>query len=302
MHFERRALYWGVGINVFSAILGITFFVITKSQSLFLDGVISLILSVSTIASIAVSKIVNKKDSEKYPLGRYAIENIFLVMRAILMMAIILYSLIDGAVTIYKFCRGTLVDNLNINYIYMSIYCALMTLSCFAIAGIYSYYNKKLDTPSEIIRLELVSSIYDGLVTIFATGSLLLFTYVPFFSKIQPIGDSIVVIILSLFYLSIPIKEIIKQIRILTDKRSNQDIEKSIKEYINKEFSRYKIYDIYCSYSGDVCSIYVCLYPKENILTSELNKEFNEMREELYSKFSNSKVMLILSESKLHKL
>ena len=92
MHYERRALYWGIAINIFSSVLGILFFVFTKSQTLFLDGFISLILCVSTIVSVVVTKILNKKDSEKYPLGRYAIENLFLIFIAIYIDFTIFYN------------------------------------------------------------------------------------------------------------------------------------------------------------------------------------------------------------------
>lgn len=300
MHYEQKALYFGVGINVFSSVLGIAFFAVTKSQTLFLDGFISLILCISTLISLVVTKIVNQKDSEKYPLGRYAIENVFLVFRAILMLGIITYTLVEGSYTIYSFYNGTLVDDLNINYVTMLIYCALMVGSCLAITITYSHYNRKLETPSEIIKLEITSSIYDGLVTLFATISLLVFTYVPQLEPISPIGDSIVVIILSVLYLIIPIKEIIKQIKILTDKRQNQDIEKEIKNLMNEEFEKFKIYDIYCAYSGDVCSIYICLFPKENLNANEIKEEFSQIRAKLYAQYGNTKVILLLSEMRLH--
>ena len=184
----------------------------------------------------------------------------------------------------------------------MIIYCILMVGSCLAITSIYTHYNKKLDTPSEIIKLEIISSIYDGLVTLFATISLLVFTYVPFLEPIQPIGDSIVVIILSCFYMIIPIKEIINQFKILTDKRQNQDIEKKIKKFVYEEFTNFKIYDVYVSYSGDICSIYICLYPINDFKTSEIREEFIEIRQKLYDKYNNPKVMLLLSQQKLHNM
>lgn len=218
------------------------------------------------------------------------------------MLGIITYSIIEGSITIYKFTNGTLVDDLNINYLTMIIYCILMVGSCLAITSIYTHYNKKLDTPSEIIKLEIISSIYDGLVTLFATISLLVFTYVPFLEPIQPIGDSIVVIILSCFYMIIPIKEIINQLKILTDKRQNQDIEKQIKKFVYEEFTNFKIYDVYVSYSGDICSIYICLYPINDFKTSEIREEFIEIRQKLYDKYKNPKVMLLLSQQKLHNM
>lgn len=302
MHYEQKALYWGVAINVFSALLGLVFFFITKSQTMFLDAFISLILCVSTIISLVIARVVSKKDSEKFPLGRYAIENLFLIFRAILMLGIIAYTLIEGIVTIVHFYDGTLVSDVNINFTYMIIYAVLMVGSCVAINVIYSYYNRKLEVPSEIIKIEITSSIFDGLVTLFAAGSLLIFTYVPIFSSISQIGDSIVVIILSLGYLVLPIKEIIKQIRILTDKRENQDIESEIRKFLNDEYSNFKIYDVYCALSGDVSSIYICLYPKEDLAASEISDEFTSIREELGQEYTNSKVILLLSDDKLHSM
>lgn len=302
MHYEQKALYCGVAINLFSSVLGLVFFFITKSQTMFLDAFISLILCVSTIISLVVSNVVSKKDTEKFPLGRYAIENLFLIFRAVLMLGIIAYTLIEGIVTIVHFYDGTLVNDLNINFTYLGIYCALMVGSCLAITFTYSHYNRKLEVPSEIIKIEIVSSIFDGLVTLFATVSLLIFTYVPALNSISPIGDSIVVIILSIGYLYLPIKEIVKQIRILIDKRENQDIEREITEYLKDEYSDFNIYDVYCAYSGDVSSIYVCLYPKKDLMASEISDEFSSIREELSEEYTNSKIILLLSDSELHEM
>lgn len=302
MNYERRALYFGAGINIFSSIVGITFFIITKSNTLFLDAFISLILSISTVISILVSKILDRKDSEKYPLGNYAIENIFLVFRALLMLFIISYTIFEGTKTIISFFNGTLVSDVSIKMYSMVTYCALMTLACFSITFFYSYYNKKMHGTSEIIKIEIKASLYDGLVTIFATSSLLIFTYIDFFNKIEPIGDSIVVLVLSFFYLSIPIKEIVNQIRILTDKRENQDIEKDIRIYLNTNHNDFNIYDIYCAYSGDVCSIYICLFPQEDMNASEINEKFTIIRQELYQQYSYAKVILLLAKEKLHNL
>ena len=92
LNYEQKALVIGVAINLVSSIIGIIYFIITKSQALFLDAFVSFILCVSTIISLVVTHAINKKDNEKYPLGRYAIENLFLVFRSILMLLIIAYN------------------------------------------------------------------------------------------------------------------------------------------------------------------------------------------------------------------
>ena len=94
----------------------------------------------------------------------------------------------------------------------------------------------------------------------------------------------------------------VKQIRILTDKRENQDIESEIRKFLNDEYSNFKIYDVYCALSGDVSSIYICLYPKEDLAASEISDEFTSIREELGQEYTHSKVILLLSDSKLHSM
>ena len=302
MNNEKKALIWGVGINAFSAVLGFVFYGLTKSQSLLLDGLVSFILVLSTVISLFVSKGARKEESEDFPLGRWAIENLFLVFRAILMLLIIVYTITEAAITITHFFQGTLVDDVNISIILMVIYAALMVGSCIFITIIYSYYNKKSDKPSSIITIEIKASIYDGLVTLGATAGLLLFYHVPFFSPVKEIGDAVVVTVLSLIYTVTPVKEIIHQMKILSDKRRYQSKEAKIKEVIAGRYDSYIIEDIYYSFSGRCYTIYVALFPRENKTRDEIASDFDGISALLKSKEENTKVFLILSQEKIHNL
>ena len=51
-----------------------------------------------------------------------------------------------------------------------------------------------------------------------------------------------------------------------------------------------------------MCSIYICLYPINDFKTSEIREEFIEIRQKLYDKYKNPKVMLLLSQQKLHNM
>ncbi len=302
MSNERKALVWGIGINAFSAILGFVFYGLTRSQSLFLDSLISFILVISTVISLFISRNKRKGESEDYPLGRWAIENIFLIFRAILMLVIIVYTITEGAITITHFFRGTLVDDLNISVPYLVTYASLMVSSCLMITFVYSYFNKKSKRPSPIISLEIKASIYDGLVTLCATGGLLLFYHVPFLNPVKEIGDSIIVILLSLFYAVTPIKELIHQIRILSDQRRFPKKEEEIKNWLEEFSPEFVVIDLYYSFSGQSKTIYVTLYPKENLTRDEIRASFDGIRNTLKEKEQDTKVFLLLSEEKIHSL
>lgn len=300
LNFEQRALSFGVAINFYSAFIGGLFFFLTRSSALFLDTMISAILCVSTIISMLVSKAVNKKESRKYPLGRDALENIFLLFRAGLMFALILYTIIDSSSSIYAFVNKTLVEDLNLSTLYLIIYMALMASSCFLITIVYIYYNKRLEVKSSIISLEIKASIYDGLVTIVAVSTLLLFSNIPFLKAYQAIGDAVTSIILSLLYLSTPIREIIRQINFLSDKRNNFEVEKNVKKQLVNKYKQFDFYDVYCSLSDDICSIYVCLLPKNDEMSAdEVSSSFENISNYLYQEYNDCKVFLILTDKQL---
>lgn len=302
MNNERKALVWGIGINAFSAIIGFVFYGLTRSQSLFLDSLISFILVISTVISLFISRNKRKGESEDYPLGRWAIENLFLIFRAILMLVIIVYTITEGIMTITRFLQGTLVDDLNVSAPYLVTYAALMVSACLMITFVYSYFNKKSERPSPIIALEIKASIYDGLVTLCATGGLLLFYHVPLLEPVKEIGDSIIVILLSLFYAVTPIKELIHQIRILSDRRRFPQKEEELKGILASFSPDFTVTDLYYSFSGQSKTIYVTLYPKENLTRDQIRIAFDKIRNVLKEKEKDTKVFLILSEERIHSL
>ena len=302
INYEQRALYWGIGINLLCSAVGIIFFIWTNSQALFLDALISTILVFSTIVSLLVSKIVNKKDSKKYPLGRWAIENLFLIFRSILLFIILIYTIVNGAVTISNYYTNGIKEELDISLLNMLLYCLLMVGLTFLITIVYSYYNKKLEVKSPIINLEIKASIYDGLVTLIITICLLVTSYMEGLREIEPVFDSILVIILSLVYLITPIKELYGQFKILIDKRQYPEIEKEIKNEINTFFSSYRVIDVYYSYNGSFISIYVSLYPKEIILSDKICSDFKLIHNLLNKKYKDAHIFLVLTDQEIHKL
>ena len=290
-NYEFRALIIGVIINLISAIVGFIFFYLTTSMSILLDGLISAILCGSTIVSIFVSNYVNKNDSKKYPFGRYAIENVFLLFRAIMMLGTIIFTILDGALTILDFINNQTIDNFNASNWQLIVYGLSMCGLCLLITLVYSILNKKSQVKSEIIRIEIKASLYDGLVTLVAISSLLLFSNIEFLSGIKEIGDSITVIILSIIYLYSPLKELIGQIKILIDRRRFVETEKELINNLQHKFLIFKFNDLYFAFSGDHYQIYISLYPKQNLKSEEITKKFQDI-----------KIYLLLSKEMIHNM
>ena len=84
--YELRALTWGFIINFILSIVGIVFYILTKSMAIFLDMIICFVLVVSSIISVFVSKYIDKKYHCKP--NKFTLENYFLIFRSILMIII----------------------------------------------------------------------------------------------------------------------------------------------------------------------------------------------------------------------
>ena len=209
--YELRALRSGFIINVCLSIVGLVFYLLTKSMSIFLDMIIASISIVSSMIAILVSKHIHRKYHCKP--NRFTAENYFLIFRSLFMLVIILYSLIDGIISIISFTNGTFETEFNASNLELGLFCFLMCGGCLLILIIFMYYYRKVNKQSDMILIEIKSAVFDTLVTFFGISSLWIFGNISFLNPIKEIGDSITVIMLSMVYIFIPLKEIFLQLR-----------------------------------------------------------------------------------------
>lgn len=295
---ERNALYVGLGLNVFSSIVGILFYLWTRSISIFMDGLISLILSLSTMVSLIVVGKRKKGKDENYPFGRYPIETLFVILRTILMMGILAFTIYQAAMTIKSWNEGKNPD-LNLDLAALVIYLFLMSGATLLI---YLFYRKaylKGGKTSPILKVEMVSAVFDALVTIVAISSLILFKYIPFLNPVSEIGDSITAIILSLFYFIEPLKILLKQLKILLGKRTRQEEEKALKETLSSSFPGIVFYDAYIQDFGSSKTLYLSLHPKEED-EREFYSSISKVRLFLASEYPGSPIFISTYPKMLH--
>ena len=220
--YELKALRWGFVINTCLSLVGIVFYMLTKSMSIFLDMIIASVLVLSSIISIYVSKYIDKKYHCKP--NKFTLENYFLIFRSLFMLVIIIYSLISGISSIASFINGTFESDFNASNLELGLFCFLMCGGCLLIMVIFMYYYKKTNKQSKMILIEIKASIFDTLVTFFGISSLWIFSNISFLENVKEIGDSITVVILSLIYIFIPIKEIYKQIKFYIESKKQDKL------------------------------------------------------------------------------
>lgn len=218
--YELKALRWGFVINICLSIVGIIFYILTKSMSIFLDMIIASVLVVSSFISIYVSKYVYRKYHCKP--NKFTLENFFLIFRSLIMLIIIIYSLVSGISSIYSFYNGTFESDFDASNLELGLFCFLMCGGCLLIMVIFLYYYRKSHKQSKMLLIEIKAAIFDTLVTFFGITSLWIFSNILFLNKVKEIGDSITVLMLSLIYIFIPLKEIYGQIKLYFQYKDNK--------------------------------------------------------------------------------
>ena len=297
---EMQTLKVGIWINVLMGICGWVGYVFASSYALALDGSLCVISAVSFIIALYITRDRDVK-SDEYPFGIYSIENVYALLQGILLIAITVYAIFQGAENILHFVRANRTEAEPLKLIPLLIYTIAMVFAC---AGVWLYYRRqsnKTGGESPILKSETVAAYMDTFVTVGTGIALILMALIPADSSLSflnYIGDSIIVIIISLFLLPPPIRVVTHSFfsligRTTQNKSLKRRTEAVIKSHLDSSFSLRKllIFHIGSSYEVDVT-----ISP---IQDSEMNifrfrETRNSLEKELQKLFPNLILQLFL--------
>ena len=93
---EKRALIITTLVNLIIAAAGTGMWLITGLQMLFLDGFFSLILVISSVTAVLISKL-SGKTTKRYPQGLYFLEPLYAIFKSVLIITVMIHALISSA-------------------------------------------------------------------------------------------------------------------------------------------------------------------------------------------------------------
>lgn len=205
---ELRTLKVGIWINVLMGICGWAGYYFASSIALALDGSLCVVSAVSFVIALRITR---ERDvsNDEYPFGIYSVENVYAMLQGILLVAITGYAILEGVGNIVGFFRGTGTAPEPLKLAPLLIYTAVMIFAC---TGTWLYYKIQLqrtENESPILKSETVSAFVDTFVTIGTGLALILVALVGPDSKVaflRYIGDSLILIAISLFLIPQPLK------------------------------------------------------------------------------------------------
>jgi len=90
---EKRAIKWVMAGDVLLALLGITFFYLTNSQAILMDGVYPLIDLIAGLLTLRVVTLITQQASESQPFGYAIFEPVLNFIKGILILLVVLVAL-----------------------------------------------------------------------------------------------------------------------------------------------------------------------------------------------------------------
>jgi predicted Co/Zn/Cd cation transporter (cation efflux family) len=195
---EEKALKASMIGALALAVWGIVMAAMSSSGTIMLDGMFNLISGIMSFFSIQIARLVSGKETQKFPLGYFAFESLFVSVKGasiLILVAMALYS------NIKVLLAGGREPALGL----MVVYVVFAVLGCFIVYGIARRGYKK--TESEILQAEtqawLINAVVSGAIgAAFAAAMLLQKTS---YGWIARYVDQILVIVFSILFIKDPI-------------------------------------------------------------------------------------------------
>ena len=296
---ERRALTIGAIASLFMAAAGWVTYFLTGSEAMLFDGNFSFIAAGAGFVSVYISRIKHKRTSTM-PFGQFQYETLFVLLKGLVLAGVILAALTQNSINLVQYFRGATAETIVFGPIIY--YVILMVVISVSLAAYFRKTYRASGSASPMLRLEAKAALLDGALSAALGIALLLISIIPTGSPIEfmlYVGDSVVVILVSLYFLKMPFIEIREAIlviagAVLSNKQELDDIMQVIRGEIVDGFS------LIGSYVNSTGSSYVGLvYLKP--LTSQVNvSDIDNMRtrlgEALMEKYPFTDLELIVTQ------
>jgi predicted Co/Zn/Cd cation transporter (cation efflux family) len=93
---ERRALRTSIWVTIGFAVISVVWALLAKSEAILLDAIFTPLYLLMTLGSLIVSLIVAKGPSRMFPFGRHALEPLFVIGQAAILIGALAYAILEA--------------------------------------------------------------------------------------------------------------------------------------------------------------------------------------------------------------
>jgi divalent metal cation (Fe/Co/Zn/Cd) transporter len=295
------------------AVLGFVAYGLSGSAAVQIDGFYALINAASALIATWLSVVGVSAATQEYPYGRGAFENVYVLFRSMMILALIVFALIENTITIIEyFVTGKGEEPV---YSIVVIYGFTIGFACVALAIFHGRANARLGGRSELLKVERQVAIIDGTLAFGLAVTLGLVSLIPAGTfvtsdsfNIQYIADSLVVLVIAAALFAEPYRMMRGQLGRLTGKRVDLDLEAELLEAVNETlrdeqtFAGFAVTDIYAVRRGKSIEVHVCItFPGEKTV-ADLD-QVQELASSLFrDEYGAGRIYVSFSARKIYQL
>ncbi|MGF7184364.1 cation diffusion facilitator family transporter [Desulfitispora alkaliphila] len=233
-NLEKRLLLISVYAAIGFSVLGIVIGLLVNSQFIFFDGIYSLISVALSGLSLLAAKYIGKNDWKRFPFGKDVIEPIVIIIKYTIIFLLVVASLIVAMISLFQGGRDVAIG-------VALIYSLVGTVGCFLT---YLYFKKHTGkTQSGFLTAESNQWLIDtfvsaGVLIAFIVASIL--QNISSLAYIVPYVDPVMVIIISLYFMKLPIKGIKASLREVLSMAPKKELRQEVEQVmvnIEKEYN-----------------------------------------------------------------
>lgn len=279
---ERHLLRISVYGALFFAITGIILGIVSGAQMIVFDGLYSLISLILSMISLFASHYMRKTDVKNFPFGKDKIEPLVVIVKYLVILVLVVTSFAEAIMTIIT--GGREVDiNLALLYSFFG------TLLCIGITVYIKHHAKKVR--SGLLHAEANQWLMDSLVSVGVLAGFLLSVLLqrlPTFSNIIPYIDPFMVVIVSAYFIRVPISEIGSSLRELLNMPPKGKVPDQIKQYVKTIRIQHEFIEAFTRVSkvGQTLWVEVDFVAKAGSNIIETISEQDEIRKQVHSYLS----------------
>ena len=230
---ERQLLKISVYGAMFFALLAIIWGVFENSKIILFDGVYSLISVGLSIISLITASYMKKQDFERFPYGKEMIEPVIILGKFLVITILCLFSFFSGFSTILS-------GGQDVNAESGVFYSLIAVLGCFVV---YYFLKKKHShNHSGLVEAEAQQWLMDTYLSLAVLAGFLLSFSLGYtnYKFLQPYMDPLMVVIVSAYFLKVPITNMGRQIREVLDMKAENMYFELCQETVEKIENKYK--------------------------------------------------------------
>lgn len=214
MNTEKQLLKFSVYGALLSALLAVVWGIIENSKIILFDGIYSLISVGLSVISLITASFMARQDFDRFPYGKEMIEPIIILGKFLVITILCLFALFSGISTLLS-------GGQEVNAGSGLIYAFIATLSCYAVHLVLKKKHKQM--PSGLIEAESQQWLMDTFLSLAVLLGFLLSIGLSYtkYSHLMPYMDPVMVIVVSGYFLKVPITNMGLQIREVLDMKAD---------------------------------------------------------------------------------